>query len=67
MTDENGDYYDFPVHQWLDKHQNDGKTSRDITPKEIQRKQKKDEIEAGFEPRQPLGIVTNFRMLEILV
>ncbi|XP_057312357.1 lipoxygenase homology domain-containing protein 1-like [Hydractinia symbiolongicarpus] len=55
-TSEDGDYYEFPVHKWLDKHQDDGKTIRELVPKLIQKEQisKKDEI-LNEEPRQPLG------------
>lgn len=58
VTNENGDYYIFPVHKWFDKHQDDQKLSRDLTPTPTQNKQKKDEIESNKElpePRQPLG------------
>lgn len=56
MTKENGDYYEFPVHKWFDKHQDDHKLSRDLVPIA---NHKKDEIaentEDKPEPRQPLG------------
>ena len=74
MTDDNGDYYVFPVHKWFDKHQDDKQLSRDITPNAIQ---KKDEIESNRdqvgnnqdqpEPRQPLGKFSNFINLHCLL
>ena len=56
MTSEDGDYYEFPVHKWFDKNQDDGKTTREVIPNPTQheRKEKKDKIEFD-DSKQPLG------------
>ena len=57
VTKDNGDYYEFPVHKWFDKHQDDHQLSRDILP--IHKKDEIAETETSDqdkpEPRQPLG------------
>ena len=58
MTTEDGDYYEFPVNKWFDKHQDDGKISRELLPRKTKKSTvntKKSEVEESADKRQPLG------------
>ena len=57
VTSEDGDYYEFPCNKWLDKHIDDGRTSRELIP----RPQKKKVAEPVA--RQPLGMFLHIALI----
>ena len=64
VTSESGDYYEFPVHKWLDKHQDDGRTERQLIPSlskknEIAEENHKQVLNTDDGTKQPLGITLN--------